>query len=219
VPTPLRRLIDLVNATPKEVKDALRELGEDYQREGRGIRLVSVAGGFQLRTAAENSEWVRAALRTRPPRLPRASLETLAIIAYKQPATRAEIEAIRGVDCDSAISSLLSKRLVKIAGRKEAVGRPLMYATTPEFLEVFSLKDLRDLPVLKEIGPVPETDDEEPTEDSEDRGAIAEDLEPLGRDFAPSGGGDDSSGAGAGERTHGDEPGSESGSETRPDHG
>ena len=92
---------------------------------GAAFTLHAVAGGFQLRSAPENAEWVRALLRERPARLGRAALETLAIIAYKQPATRAEIEAVRGVDCDSAITTLLARRLIKIAGRKEAVGRPL----------------------------------------------------------------------------------------------
>jgi segregation and condensation protein B len=89
-------------------------------------------------------------------RLGRATLETLAIVAYKQPVTRADIEAIRGVDADAAVSTLLSRRLIKIAGRKEGVGRPLLYATTPEFLEIFGLKDLKELPALHELAPAPE---------------------------------------------------------------
>jgi segregation and condensation protein B len=90
----------------------------------------------------------------------RAALETLSIVAYKQPVTRADIEAIRGVDVDGVLSTLLARRLIKIAGRKEAVGRPLLYGTTPEFLEVFGLKDMNELPSLKELGPAPDTDDE-----------------------------------------------------------
>jgi segregation and condensation protein B len=116
-----------------EVKAAIARITEVYAQNGRGIRLVAVSGGFQFRTAPENATWVRALLRERPARLGRAAMETLAIVAYKQPATRADVEAIRGVDADSALNTLLQKRLIKIAGRKEAAGRPLMYATTPEF--------------------------------------------------------------------------------------
>ena len=137
------RMVDVLDGpTAKEIKAALERLMAEYNRPGRGIHLLAVAGGYQFRSAPANAEWVRALLRERPARLGRAALETLAIIAYKQPATRAEIEAVRGVDADSAITTLLAKRLIKIAGRKEAVGRPLMYATTPEFLEVFGLNDL-----------------------------------------------------------------------------
>src|SRR5207237_6405715 len=102
---------------------------------------------------------VRAVFRDKPARLGRAALETLAIVAYKQPATRAEIEAIRRVDVDGVLATLLSRRLIKIAGRKDAVGRPLLYATTPEFLEAFGLKDLTELPSLKELGPPADAED------------------------------------------------------------
>jgi segregation and condensation protein B len=181
---------------------------EIYAQNGRGIRLLAVAGGFQFRTAPENASWVRALLRERPARLGRAAMETLAIVAYKQPATRADVESIRGVDADSALNTLLQKRLIKIAGRKEAAGRPLMYATTPEFLEVFGLNDLRELPTLKEIGPVPE--DEEDESDDSTRGAAAEDSEPGGDRLAAYGGDPHPNGTGEGEREGGDGAGHES---------
>ena len=133
-----------------------------------------MAGGYQFRTARENAEWVRAVFRDKPARLGRAALETLAIIAYKQPATRAEIEAIRGVDVDGVVTTLLARRLIKIAGRKEAVGRPLLYSTTPEFLEAFGLKDLKELPSLKELGPAP--DDGEINETGEPDELAAQEL-------------------------------------------
>ncbi len=156
-PVSLRKLVDILEGpTPKEVQAAMARLKETYAPGQRGILLLEVAGGYQFRTARENAAWVRAVFRDKPMRLGRAALETLAIIAYKQPVTRAEIEAIRGVDVDGVVSTLLARRLIKIAGRKEAVGRPLLYTTTPEFLETFGLKDLKELPSLKELGPAPD---------------------------------------------------------------
>ena len=156
-PVSLRKLVDILEGpTAKEVQTALARLKELYAPGQRGIQLLEVAGGYQFRTARENAEWVRAVFRDKPARLGRAALETLAIIAYKQPVTRAEIEAIRGVDVDGVVSTLMARRLIKIASRKEAVGRPLLYSTTPEFLETFGLKDLKELPSLKELGPAPD---------------------------------------------------------------
>lgn len=208
-PLPLRRLVQVLDGpSASEVKAALARVTEVYAQSGRGIRLLAVAGGFQFRTAPENGTWVRALLRERPARLGRAAMETLAIVAYKQPATRADVEAVRGVDADSALNTLLQKRLIKIAGRKEAAGRPLMYATTPEFLEVFGLNDLAELPTLKEIGPVAEDDDDDSDEST--RGAAAEDPQPSGDRLAAYGGEPHSNGAGEGERAGGDGAGNES---------
>jgi segregation and condensation protein B len=145
-------------------------------------------------------------------------METLAVIAYRQPVTRAEIEAVRGVDADSSLSSLLAKRLIKIAGRKETVGRPLLYATTPEFLEVFGLKDLNDLPALKEIGPAPEGDDDAGRDDVDEPGTAAETLEPGGDQLATGSGGSDPGGEGAPERPRGEGTGDEGGPEAGSDH-
>jgi segregation and condensation protein B len=207
-PLPLRRLVQILDGpSAGEVKAALGRITALYAETARGIRLLAVAGGFQFRTAPENSAWVRALLRERPARLGRAAMETLAIVAYKQPTTRADVEAIRGVDADSALNTLLQKRLIKIAGRKEAAGRPLMYATTPEFLETFGLNDLAELPTLKEIGPVAEDDDDDSDESS--RGTAAEDSEPGGDRLAAYGGEPHSSGAGEGERSGGEGAGNE----------
>ncbi|HVO22871.1 MAG TPA: SMC-Scp complex subunit ScpB [Candidatus Margulisiibacteriota bacterium] len=179
-PVSLRKLVDILEGpTPKEVQAAMARLKQVYAPGQRGILLLEVAGGYQFRTARENASWVRAVFRDKPMRLGRAALETLAIIAYKQPVTRAEIEAIRGVDVDGVLSTLLARRLVKIAGRKEAVGRPLLYTTTPEFLETFGLKDLKELPSLKELGPAP--DDGEITETA----AANEPHENAAMDAAP----------------------------------
>jgi segregation and condensation protein B len=152
-PVPLARLVEALDGPPRrEVAAALRMLAESYEGEGRGFRLVYVAGGYQLRSAPEHGHWVRRLLGGRPPRLSRPMLETLAIIAYRQPCTRPEIEAIRGVDADAVLSTLLERRMIRIQGRKDAPGRPMLYATTKEFLEVFGLPDLQALPPLGELG-------------------------------------------------------------------
>ncbi len=149
-PLSTRKICEVVDGvTSREVRAALGRLESDCKR--RGIRLVEVAGGWQLRTAPEHHGYVKQLFRERPFRLTRASLETLAVIAYRQPVTRAEIEAIRGVDSSGVLEGLVERRLVRIAGRRDVPGRPLVYATTPRFLEVFGLKDLKSLPTLGEI--------------------------------------------------------------------
>jgi segregation and condensation protein B len=155
-PVPIARLVDALDGPGRaEVRRALELLRAHHERSGSGIRVVEVGGGWQLRTPAEHAPWVRRLLRERPPRLSRPMLETLAIVAYRQPCTRLEIEAIRGVDCDAVLTTLTERRLVRVVGRKEAPGRPLLYGTTREFLEVFGLPDLSALPTLRELG-VPE---------------------------------------------------------------
>jgi segregation and condensation protein B len=152
-PLPLGKLLEALPGYEKRaVVRALAELGEEYARDERGFRLQQVAGGYQLRTAPANAEFVKALLAQRPVRLTRASLETLAVIAYRQPVTRPEIEAIRGVDVDAVLTTLLERRLVRVLGRKDVVGRPLLYGTTSQFLETFGLKDLASLPTLEELG-------------------------------------------------------------------
>ncbi|HXJ37480.1 MAG TPA: SMC-Scp complex subunit ScpB [Candidatus Eisenbacteria bacterium] len=156
-PVSITRLVDALDGPDRrEVVRALDLLGERLEEEGRGLRLVRVAGGYQLRTLAEHGPWIRRLLGGKPPRLSRAMLETLAIIAYRQPCTRPEIEAIRGVDVDAVLSTLLERRMIRIVGRKDAPGRPILYATTKEFLEVFSLPDLDALPPLKDLGELAE---------------------------------------------------------------
>lgn len=134
-----------------ELRDVLSELMEQWQQQDCGIILVEVAEGYQFRTRPENTEWIKMLIKYKPSRLSKPALETLAIIAYNQPATKPEIEAIRGVDCSSSLSQLLEKGLIKIMGRKEVPGKPFIYGTTRKFLEVMGLKDLAALPTLKEI--------------------------------------------------------------------
>jgi len=133
----------------EDLRNLLYELVLEYQ--GRGIRIREVAGGFRMETVPEVSEYVRAYLKPKPQRLSRAALETLAVIAYYQPITRAEIERMRGVDASASLKILLERELIRVVGRKEVPGRPLLYGTTEKFLEVFGLKDLRDLPPLEEL--------------------------------------------------------------------
>jgi len=172
-PVSLARLAAVLDNVPKEaIRKALNEMTLAYAG-GRGIALEQVAGGYQLRTPKEHALYVRKLLAAKPPRLTRPLLETVAIVAYRQPITRPEIEQLRGVDSGGVLETLLERRLIKIAGRKEAPGRPLIYATTPEFLEAFSLKDLESLPDLSEFRevqdaaePAPEQTPEAPAEPS-----------------------------------------------------
>jgi segregation and condensation protein B len=135
----------------KALRGLLELLRDELREQGRGVRVAEVAGSYQLRTPSEAGPYVRKLVTTRPPRLTRATLETLAIVAYRQPITRPEVEEIRGVDCGAVLKHLLDRRLVKILGRKEEVGRPLLYATAAGFLEFFGLKDLKSLPTLKDF--------------------------------------------------------------------
>ena len=130
----------------------VRELISDYSVRNAGLFIVEVAEGYQMVTNPACAPWIKKLLSTAvPKKLSQSSLETMAIIAYKQPIIKAEIEAIRGVNSDGVVRTLLDKRLVKILGRKEVPGRPLMYGTTKEFLQYFGLKDLSELPTLKEF--------------------------------------------------------------------
>jgi segregation and condensation protein B len=135
-----------------EIAELLDELSEEYRERGGGVLVGSLAGGYQMYTDPRYSEWARKFRGTaRAQKLSMASLETLAIVAYKQPITKVEIEELRGVNSDGVMKSLLEKRLVKIVGKKEAPGRPMLYGTTREFLQYFGLGDLTELPTLKDL--------------------------------------------------------------------
>lgn len=134
------------------LESALEELRDHYDSEGHGVELVEVAGGWQILTRPEFTEAIeRAQLAARPQRLSAAALETLAIIAYRQPIWRAEIEEIRGVGAGAILKSLNERGLIDIVGRGEGLGRPLMYGTTPAFLEQFALRHLEELPRADEL--------------------------------------------------------------------
>lgn len=135
----------------KEIREALSALSDEYEARKGGFYLREVAGGYQIRTRPEYTKWIKLLIRTKPVRISKAALETLAIIAYKQPIIRSDIEHIRGVDCGGIVRMLLERKLIRILGRKEIPGRPLIYATTKQFLEIFDLKDLKELPTTEEI--------------------------------------------------------------------
>jgi segregation and condensation protein B len=153
--------------TPKEIARVLQGVARedwereltglraDYARDERGLQLVEVAGGFQITTRPEYNDWVRELIDPRTPtRLSIQALETLAVIAYKQPVTLPEIIALRGVKSGGVVKTLLEKRLIRITGRKEVVGRPMLYGTTKQFLLHFGLKDLGELPRIEEFAEV-----------------------------------------------------------------
>lgn len=153
-PEPLtpKAIYKLLDSEPKEdVQAALAALRQDYEGRG-GLQLVEVAGGYQIVTRPDLHDWVRRLFHERTTqKLTVQSLETLAVIAYRQPVTAAEISEIRGVDTGGVLNTLLERHLIKIAGRKQVVGRPFLYATTKEFLIRFGLNDLLDLPKVEDM--------------------------------------------------------------------
>ncbi|MCS6896384.1 MAG: SMC-Scp complex subunit ScpB [Nitrospira sp.] len=162
-PLSIQRLVAVIgNVTKTDVSNAIRNLEDELAKKGRGIRLVEVAGGFRLVTKQEYAPWVKRLDKAKATtKLSRSALESLAIIAYKQPIVKAEIEEIRGVETSAVVRTLLERKLVRIVGRKEVPGRPIMYGTTKYFLEHFGLKDLSQLPPLREFKELGEA--EQPT--------------------------------------------------------
>lgn len=153
-PLSAENIHQLMPETPVgEIRLALQELVCVHKNRQGSFVLHEVAGGFQFRTRAEYSQWVEKFLAPQPVRLSRAALETLAIVAYNQPVLRSDIEHIRGVNSGNTLRYLLEKKLIRILGRRDIPGRPLVYGTTKKFLETFDLKDLKDLPVPDEIEP------------------------------------------------------------------
>jgi segregation and condensation protein B len=145
------RIAEILEEEKEQVTAILLELTEEYRLAHRGFLLHEVAEGFQFRTRPEYGDWMRRLSKGKPFRFSRPALETLSIIAYRQPVTRAEIEYLRGVDSGGVLKTLLEKHLVRILGKKDVPGRPILYGTTREFLELFGLKDLAGLPTLKEF--------------------------------------------------------------------
>ena len=151
-PLPLPKLQEaLTDTDPAETEATVRDLALQLETQERGLMVQEVAGGFRLATRPDVHAWVHRLQQVKPARLSRAALETLAIIAYRQPITRAEIEAIRGVAVDGVLRTLLERELVRMMGRKAEAGRPMLYGTSQQFLEHFGLRDLGDLPTLREI--------------------------------------------------------------------
>ncbi|MGG3883673.1 SMC-Scp complex subunit ScpB [Brevibacillus panacihumi] len=142
-----KEISEITQVPEDEIIDLIEDMKADFRRAGRGIQIVEVAKAYQLTTLPEHAEYFeRLANSPSQSTLSQAALETLAIIAYKQPLTRTEIEEIRGVKCEKALNTLISKQLIREAGRAEGIGRPILYATTKDFLEHFGLRELSDLP-------------------------------------------------------------------------
>jgi segregation and condensation protein B len=182
-PLTVARLRQLTRVSDtRRLEQALAEIAALYT--DRGVMLQQVSGGYQFRTATQFSGWVQQLIAGRPVRLTRAQLETLAIIAYRQPITRPEIDEIRGVDSSATLKLLIDRALIRILGKKEEVGRPMLYGTTKEFLDFFSLGDLRELPTLREYSELSD----------ESRREISDRLGPL----ADGDGGDDGNNGGGG---------------------
>ncbi|HIE65119.1 MAG: SMC-Scp complex subunit ScpB [Nitrospira sp.] len=157
-PLSVDRLRDVIKGVDKKrLLVVIETLQGEYDQSNRGIRLAEVAAGYQLVTRPEMAPWIKEMEKIRTAsRLSRPGLETLAIVAYKQPVTRGEIEMVRGVDAAGVLKTLMERKLIKIVGRKEAAGRPMMYGTTRQFLEYFGLASLSGLPTLKEFSEVAE---------------------------------------------------------------
>ena len=152
VPLAIDRVAEIMPETEKkEIATLFEELIRHYEARGGGICLVEVAGGYQFRTRQDLAPWIRKLKALRPAMLSSAALETLAVVAYRQPLVKSEIDRIRGVDASGALKGLLEKKLVRIVGRKDVPGKPIIYGTTKKFLEVFNLKDLSELPTLREL--------------------------------------------------------------------
>jgi segregation and condensation protein B len=160
-PLPLDRLCSILEEFERdEIRKALESITAECKAGGRGIELVLVAGGYQFRSKPELGDYIRRLKRVKPARFSPSSLETLAIVAYRQPVTRAEIEYLRGVDSGGILKSLLDKKLIRIIGKKDIPGKPLIYGTTREFMETFNLKDLASLPTLREIEELADSGDD-----------------------------------------------------------
>jgi len=150
-PVTLAKLVELTGEKTSSIEKVLEKIQQHYSERSRGICLVNVGEGFQFRTPRENAPWVQKAVLQKPVRLSAANIEVLSIVAYKQPVTRSEVDSIRGVDSSHILKTLMEKKLVQMDGKTDDPGRPILYSTTLEFLEFFSLKSIRDLPTLRDL--------------------------------------------------------------------
>lgn len=149
-PVKVKRIASGTGISTEEAEKLLRELQQELREQGRGLRIFEVAGGYQMGTAPELAPHLEEAVSEEESgKLSQAALETMAIIAYRQPLTRLEIEEIRGVRCEHILDNLIKRKLIQVSGRREGPGRPLIYKTTPGFLQYFGLKDLQELPPLE----------------------------------------------------------------------
>jgi segregation and condensation protein B len=155
-PIKLKTLVEILPGANKEfIEQGLQRIKSEYGDSRKGLELVEVAGGYQFRTKPHLAEYISRLKKAKPVKFSPSAMETLAIVAYRQPVIRPEIERIRGVDCGWTLRALLEKGLVRMMGRKDLPGRPIIYGTSQAFLELFGLNSLEDLPTLKEIQPPP----------------------------------------------------------------
>lgn len=161
-PLSLQDLVNHLEEKSKLIEILIQEMMEEYEVKNRGIKIICIKGSYQLVTKAENSDYIQKLLKkNKRQSLSQASIESLAIIAYKQPITRIDIDEIRGVKSESAIQRLIEKELIREVGRLEVPGRPILYGTTDEFLRQFELKDLKELPSLDLFGQDDEVEEKE----------------------------------------------------------
>lgn len=150
-PLTLKVLTEITDYESSEILDLLSEIQRDYQQQSRGFALTEIAGGWMFATYPEHAPYIEKLVKPRLSSLSQAALEVLSIVAYRQPITRAEIEEIRGVSCDSSLGTLLDRALVEEKGRKDAPGRPILFGTTTDFLKYFGLSSLKDLPAFPSL--------------------------------------------------------------------
>lgn len=152
-PLTLNKMKDALgdSAEKSDILREIEEIREEHDKRAGGFVLMEIAGGYQFRTRPDISAWIRKIKGVKPGSLSPAAMETLAVIAYRQPVLKGDIDRVRGVDVSGALKGLLEKKLVKMLGRKDVPGRPMMYGTSREFLEIFNLKDLGELPTLREL--------------------------------------------------------------------
>jgi len=180
-PLRLKTLLEIIPEAGKEtILEGIRTLMKEYEDPSKGMELVEVAGGYQLRTKPQWAEWISRLKKAKPVKFSQSAMETLAIVAYRQPVIRSQIEEIRGVDSGWILRTLIEKGLIKMMGRKDLPGRPIIYGTTQGFLELFSLNSLQDLPTLKEIQPPP-TGEEIPEVESETKMETQAETDPTAK--------------------------------------
>ncbi len=191
IPLSLDKIAGIINCPVEEVKKDLETLNEEYKQTGRAFEIKEVAGGFQIYTLPEYADYV-GKLKQKKEKLSKAALETLAIVAYHQPITRAEVEKTRGVDCSYILESLMEKGFIKTTGRLPTPGRPIKYATTNEFLRYFGIRDLTDLPREEDfaepaIETPPSSQPAQETENEEKQKKIDEEMEEEFKDITEDG--------------------------------
>ena len=176
-PLPAKDAANVFGIETQQALELMRELQEEYEQEGRGIVIREINGAFQYVTREENATYIeKLCTPVKSKRLSQSALEVLAIVAYKQPVTKGEIEAIRGIKCDRVMEGLMAKGLVEAVGRSQALGRPILYGTTDEFLKNFGFSSIKDLPEIEDIETAINTDNPDIYEEEEESGQIALEL-------------------------------------------